>query len=185
MSSLSPSPIIYASLRLPFAVSLRCFLHSIKLLYCALVPSSDCIWLHLCNKFTALAALRESTRIPEYSPLRLLRYYCIYLPFSGGLPLLAVWATLSCQGGLTIKQLHTASKSFWSAARSFIPFSLLKSRSALLFINCRFTTPLVFPAAPKIQLWFRAESSSASPAVTSLMKSFRFLKESSRIFQVS
>lgn len=90
--------------------------------------------------------------IPEYFAFslgvnvffRTLCYWCIYLPFLGCLPPPAVSSTLCNVRNTSPSAALHKQVVLMCSSHSFI-LSLLKSRSALLFINCCFTTPSVFP----------------------------------------
>lgn len=74
-------------------------------------------------------------------------YWCIYLPFLARLPPLAVWGTLcNVRNTSPSVPLHCEQVGLMCSSHSFI-LSLLKSRSALLFINCLFHNSLSLPAA--------------------------------------
>lgn len=159
--SLCPSPPFpsTAPLCLPTrSLSLPPISPSIPLSFGALALCSDCIWHDLYNGFTAWAALKGITGIPEYLPASLRVGVCFFFFFSvpsvigvsiyHSLAVCLPWqfeALCVMSGTPPHQQFYTASKSFWCAVHTVFFLSLLKSRSALLFINCCFTTPLVFP----------------------------------------
>ncbi len=182
-------PFICASLHLPFASFSVVSPPLSPLPFSALVPCSDCIWHDLYNRFTALAALRGIDGIPEYFPASLrvnvffsctLCYWYIYLPFLGCLPPPAVRSTLcNVRNTSPSAPLHCKHVILMCSSHSFI-LCLLKSRSALLFINCCFTTPLVFPLLLK-QLQILQCKISFYDFWCGLITSFVALKEAGSI----
>lgn len=117
----------------------------------ALVPCSDCIWHDLYNGFTALCALRGIAGIPEYFPASLKVNVFFPVPSVIGVSIyhsLAVcfpWQHSVCvRNTFPSAALHCKQVGLMCSSHSFI-LSLLKSGSALLFINCCFINPLVFP----------------------------------------
>lgn len=150
--------VFYAS---PFLFLFMCYVSTLALhhispsiisSFTVLAPCSDCIWHDLCNEFTVLNALRVITGLSAEFPANS-RVNVVFL-----FPLLLVYrftiAWLSaclCSfkhyvvSGTTppLAALHCKQVVLICSSHSFM-LSLLKSRSALLFINCRFTTPLVF-----------------------------------------
>lgn len=151
LSLTPPFPFICDSLHLPFA---SFSVASPSLSFSALTPCNYYMWHDLYNRFTVLSALRGIDGIPEYFPAGwrvnvffplYLCYWCIYLQFLGCLPPQAVWSALyNVRNTSPSAALHCKQVVLMCSSHSFI-LSLLKSRSTLLFINCCFTTPLVFP----------------------------------------